>query len=194
MELEKAVTVFENILSGYKGFWCVAGGWAIDIYLNRKTREHEDFEIIVLRNEIDSLRAHFTRFHPQKIFSGSSPRFMPWDGNPFESEVIQLRIDPVEDCEFDLLLTPSLDDEWICRRDESIRLPLKKIVYKSECGLSVLKPEIVLLFKAKYLREKDCADYSNSLPTLNADSMDWLKESLEKIHPGHPWINPRLNT
>ena len=34
----------KKLLQGYKGIWMVAGGWAIDLYLNKETRHHHDIE------------------------------------------------------------------------------------------------------------------------------------------------------
>ncbi|QTH43230.1 hypothetical protein J4772_01800 [Cohnella sp. LGH] len=31
--------------------WCIAGGWALDLYLGRQSRKHADIDIIVLREQ-----------------------------------------------------------------------------------------------------------------------------------------------
>jgi hypothetical protein len=36
-----------RLLAGVTAPWCVAGGWAIDLFLGRQTREHGDLEIAV---------------------------------------------------------------------------------------------------------------------------------------------------
>ena len=56
-------------------------------------------------------------------------------------------------------------------------------------ALQYLAPEIVLLFKAKHLEERDRIDFANALPLLNSDARRWLREAIEKTHAGHEWLN-----
>jgi len=51
MNIDAATLNFIKRTSGFKGFWCVAGGWAIDMFLGKQTRPHEDMEIVVLRRD-----------------------------------------------------------------------------------------------------------------------------------------------
>src|ERR1700743_545650 len=37
--------------------WCVAGGWALDLWHGRMTREHEDIEIAMPRRHFATVRA-----------------------------------------------------------------------------------------------------------------------------------------
>lgn len=195
MQLREATHLFQKTTQGFEGFWCVAGGWAIDLFLGKQTREHEDLEIVVLREEQTELFQHFHRFSPKKIVTkenGQEPDFELWEGGAIEPNVIQLRLDPnllgTSQTEFDLLLTPSGNGNWICRRDESIQLPLKKTRGFTEEGVPYLAPEIVLLFKAKYVRDKDAGDFENCLPNLIQGQKSWLRQCLEKIHPKHNWL------
>jgi len=79
------------------------------------------------------------------------------------------------------------DDLWVCRRDPRIRRPYAEAVERTPDGIPYLSPEIVLLFKAKYRREKDEADFQGVLPLLDTRRRRWLAESLAVLHPGHPW-------
>lgn len=174
-------------------FWCVAGGWAIDFYLNKVTREHEDFEIILLRADQDLYFPKLKSHCPQKIFTGEGePKLINWNGELIEDEVIQLRLNAVHSSEglkeFDILLTPSQDSEWICRRDESIKISLDSVRIFTISGIPVLAPDLVLLFKAKYLRDKDRNDFKSVLPSLDDELKKRLKNNLVKIHPDHEWI------
>ncbi len=58
----------------------------------------------------------------------------------------------------------------------------------SEGGIPVLRPEGVLLYKAKACRPKDQADFATCLPHLSTDARAWLSEALEVVYPGHPWL------
>jgi Aminoglycoside-2''-adenylyltransferase len=39
--------------------WWIAGGWAIDLFLGRQTREHEDIDVQILRRDQQVIRALF---------------------------------------------------------------------------------------------------------------------------------------
>ena len=54
-------------------------------------------------------------------------------------------------------------------------------------GIPYLAPAAILLFKAKYRRDKDEADFARALPKLDAAERRWLKDCLEKVHPGDDW-------
>lgn len=188
-ELEKAATTFAETMRGFNGYWAVAGGWAIDLFLGECTRGHEDLEIVVLREDHAELHRHFAPLGAQLIHSGDPPRFTALLPGPIDQGVIQLRLDPVAGRDFDLLLTPSEAGQWICRRDEHIRLPLERARGHAKHGVPYLAPEIVLLFKAKYVREKDEADFRNCLLRLSPPQKEWLREALGRVHPGHEWIS-----
>lgn len=189
MNLEQASQSFKSIFEYYPGFWCVAGGWAIDFYLGRQTREHEDLEVVALREEQAALFTHLKSHKPQKIFSGDPPKFISWHGEEIPPEEIQLRLGSMPDRpDFDILLTPSENGMWICRRDDTIRLPLSQIFQKTKEGIPYLVPEIVLLFKAKYAEEKDQHDFDQTIHNLDNPAKVWLRNSLRKIHSDHNWL------
>jgi len=52
-----------------------------------------------------------------------------------------------------------------------------------------LAPEIVLLFKAKAIRPKDEADFTGTVPPLATAQRAWLRRSLLRVRPDHPWID-----
>ena len=88
----------------------------------------------------------------------------------------------------DIFREPHDGDTWICRRDETIRLPYEQIIRRTPAGIPYLVPEIVLLFKAKHARPKDEADLRGTLPLLDPVARDWLGWALRRAHPGHRWI------
>jgi hypothetical protein len=38
-----------ELMRGFAAPWWVAGGWALDLWLGRRTRDHEDLDVAVLR-------------------------------------------------------------------------------------------------------------------------------------------------
>lgn len=54
-------------------------------------------------------------------------------------------------------------------------------------GVSYLRPELVLLFKAKLRRPKDEEDLRSLVPRLDEGARRWLQDALALAHPGHAW-------
>jgi hypothetical protein len=79
-------------------------------------------------------------------------------------------------------------ETWICRRDVRIELPYDRLIAVTGNGIPYVRPEVVLLFKAKAMRAKDDGDFAAALPRLTPDQRDWLKDALMLVHPGHRWL------
>jgi hypothetical protein len=78
---------------------------------------------------------------------------------------------------------------FVCRRDESIRLPEGEQVGRSAEGIPYARPELTLLFKAKYARPKDDDDLEAVLAVLEPDRRQYLFDLLATVHPGHRWLD-----
>jgi hypothetical protein len=89
----------------------------------------------------------------------------------------------------DTFLEPGDDTTWVSHRDARVRVPMAEVVARTEDGIPYQRPQFVLLGKAKHSRPKDEADLASLLPTLDMESRRWLAESLDLVHPGHPWIS-----
>jgi hypothetical protein len=167
--------------------WYVAGGWAIDLFLGRQTREHGDLEIAVPAPDFAAVRDALAGYEFEVVGSGQawpldSPAFhvmhQTWVSEP-GTGVYRL----------DIFREPQHDGAWVCRRDETIRLPYERVIRRTGDGIPYLVPEIGLLFKAKWSAEpKNQADFENVLPLLGRDAAAWLRWALQRVHPGHAWI------
>jgi hypothetical protein len=69
-----------------------------------------------------------------------------------------------------------------------VHMPLDAIARMSDDGIPHLVPEIVLLYKAKNIREHDVQDFDTALPRLDAAQRAWLRDAIAVVHPGHPWL------
>ena len=72
--------------------------------------------------------------------------------------------------------------------DHAVRRPSEELGSADHDGIPFLTPEVVLLFKAKNRRNHDEADFSSALPRLEVQQRRWLREAIQKAHPGHEWI------
>ncbi|MFE0459445.1 nucleotidyltransferase domain-containing protein [Kitasatospora sp. NPDC058965] len=174
-------------LSGVGTTWCVAAGWALDLFRGRQTRPHSDLEIAVPAAGFPEVRARF----PEYVFDAAgSGRVWPGAGAEALAATHQTWLrDPASgQFLFDVFREPHEGGTWICRRDEGLRLPYDAIIARTPGGIPYLVPELVLLFKAKALRPKDQADFDNVMPLLTRARRDVLAGWLERVHPGHPWL------
>ncbi|MGB8196583.1 MAG: hypothetical protein WCF25_06225 [Acidimicrobiales bacterium] len=175
-------------LTGSHARWYVVAGWAVDLFHGRRTRAHHDIEIGVARDDFALLRASFSEFEFDVVGSG---RRWPLSTNAFDEHFQTWLRDAGPDTgpyHLDVFRDPHDGSEWICRRDAQIHLPYEQVVRHSDTGIPYMSPEIVLLFKAKHLREKDQQDFECLLPLLDAQQIEWLRTSLEIVHPDHEWI------
>jgi hypothetical protein len=103
---------------------------------------------------------------------GSEPLQQPWEGGD----------------ELQFFLNDAEEGVWVCRRDPSIRRPVAEVCIPSASGLPIVAPDIQLLYKAKHHLEKDEHDFRVAVPRLSPEQREWLKRSLEVVHPGDPWL------
>lgn len=172
-------------LTGYAIPWCVAGGWALDLFLGRVTREHEDLEIAV-----PAARAHeiVPAFPDCEFFAVSSGLAWPWrPGITDESHQTWLRERETGRWRLDIMREPHDGDTWICRRNPELRRPYTDLIHWSEKGIPYAAPEVILFFKAKATRPKDEADFETVLLALSTGQRAWLLNALRATHPEHPW-------
>jgi hypothetical protein len=175
-------------LAGVTAPWYVAAGWSIDLFLGRQTREHEDLEVAVPHTRFAEVAAALPDLDLFVIGDG-----MAWPlataGIEFEREHQTWAREPASGhWRLDIFREPSVDGQWVCRRDERIRLPYDRVIARTEAGIPYCRPEISLLFKAKAGRPKDEADFANVAPHLDGDSRRWLADALRRVHPDHHWL------
>ena len=174
-------------LTGIATPWCVAAGWALDLFLGRQTREHVDTEIAIPAACFPEVRNRFPGYVFDAVGSGriwenATPDFLAsvhqtWLRNPATGNYL-----------VDVFREPHDGDTWICRRDDTIRIPYNDIIHYTHDGIPYLAPELVLLFKAKHVRRKDQADFDATVPYMTPTQRDTLAELLARVHPEHRWL------
>ncbi|MFC8448677.1 nucleotidyltransferase domain-containing protein [Kitasatospora sp. NPDC057223] len=174
-------------LAGVAAPWCVAGGWALDLFRGGQTREHSDLEIAVPAALFPGIRARLTEFEFDVVASGqvweaTTPELFElthqtWVRDPSTGQYL-----------LDVFREPHDGATWICRRDPSIRLPYTEVIRHTADGIPYLAPELALLFKAKALRPKDLRDFTGTLPLLDGAQRRTLAGLLARVHPGHSWL------
>jgi len=175
-----------GLMRGFPHPWYIAGGWAIDLYLGRVTRVHDDIDVAILRKDQFELRRHLIDWVFVKVVDGHR---LPWtDGERLDLPVHEVHATSGNRARIEFLLNESSGGTWQFRRNLAVTRPLNHIGAQTSTGVPFLAPEIVLLFKAKSPEAKDAHDFDFVLPRLEDEPRRWLKDALETCHPGHPWI------
>lgn len=188
-----------RLMHTFKHPWFIAGGWAIDLFLGRVTREHADVEIAVFREDQISLQMLLRPWKLTKVVPGkmdanglkAAGEVKPWSVGEFvELPIHELYAERAEGevTKLEVLLNETHGDRWAYRRNPAVTLPLKSAGLKSRLGPPILAPEIVLLYKAKHLREHDQADYDATYTSMTFAQRQWLKKAVATCHPGHAWV------
>lgn len=174
-------------LAGIGTPWCVAAGWALDLFRGRQTRRHGDIEIAIPAADFAEIRERFPGYGFDAVSSG---RIWRDAGAEVLAATHQtwLRDPATGDYLLDVFREPHDGDVWICRHDETVRLPYGEIVRRTPDGIPYLAPELVLLFKAKHARPKDQADFDSTVPYMTAAQRATLAGLLAHVRPGHRWL------
>ena len=175
------------LFADYPGRWWIAGGWAIEAFTG-VVREHDDIDPSVLRSDLPALRRHLDgKLDIWSAADGALRPLLPAEDELEGAIQVWTRPHALAPWEYDILLTPGTPQEWVYRRDESIRLPMAEALWTLD-GIPYLRPEIQLLYKAAGLRTKDQSDFEATAPLLDSASRTWLRTQLVRTLPGHRWI------
>jgi hypothetical protein len=175
-------------LKGVDAAWAVVGGWAIDLFLGRKTRTHDDLEIAIPRSAFDAMRRHLSGYRLHVVGDGEVRRLGAVAPFPQDKHQCWVLDEEAGKWRVDIMSEPGDASIWRFRRDERINAPREWMIARSESGIPFLVPEAVLLFKAKNNRPKDEDDFANCLPELTQGARDWLRNALQRVHPEHVWL------
>lgn len=167
--------------------WGIAGGWAIDLFIGNKTRDHSDIEIAVLRKDQRKLKNVLADWSFQKAVNGE---LVAWESETVELPIHELHGEQQQSGErLEVLLNEVENDFWIFRRDPTITFSGSSLFVMTKEGIPYLHPTIVLLYKAKSAREKDHADFHAVKHLLSKGDQHWLCKALETHVPNHTWIS-----
>ncbi|PGL73088.1 hypothetical protein [Bacillus sp. AFS055030] len=175
-----------KLMQDFNKGWYIAGGWAIDLFLEKKTRNHHDLEIVIARNDQLCLKEYLHNWTFNKVFRG---KLSTWENEYLELPIHEIHgeNDKTKD-ELEVLLNEIELNEWKFRRDKSITCKLDSLYSVSNEGIPYLNPEIVLLYKVRNTREKDHQDFKNVKDYLDSSQKTWLREAILIHHPNHEWL------
>lgn len=189
---EQLVALLEPV-GGLDIPWCVAGGWAIDLWLGRATRSRHDVDLLVARADQPAVHEHFADRtlvkvvpHPDGVVGEGS--LMPWDGGWLDLPLCQVFADAPDGARIEIVSGEIHGGMWRYWRNPEVELPLDRLVVTGATEVPALAPDVVLLFKAPLQRPRNEADLTAVLPDLSAGRRIWLAEAVERSHPANPRI------
>lgn len=177
-----------ELFQGWDHFWCIAGGWAIDLVLGEQTREHDDTDVLLLRKDADALHGLLPGW---EFYAADPPGTLrPWPaGEPLPPRVHDIWCRPAgtERWQFQVMVMDHNDVRWIFRRHAAIGGPLDTLCVTAT-KLPVIAPEVQMLYKSKGMRPKDVADFRAILPHMHPRQRGWFRTALAAYDPTHPWL------
>jgi len=178
-------------LAAFKPQWWIAGGWAIDLFLQKQTRNHEDIDILIQRDDQLELQ---NLLEDWDLWAADPPGTLkPWPKGEFLKKGLQDiwgRRTPKDPWQIQIMLFDAENGDWIFKRGESIRRSLKSVTVTTADGLKLLSPEVQLLYKSRAIRKKDQQDFDNVVEALSGEQKGWLKQALVKVYSNvHGWID-----
>jgi hypothetical protein len=189
LSVDEIGAVFEGIPAP----WWIAGGWALDLFVGRTTRAHEDTDVLVLRRDQLAVQKHLSDWHLFKTKQPTPPHLAPWPTGDFLEPPINdvwARSDLHDGpWRFQIMLMETEGGRWVYRRLPTIGGRIADMGLVTDAGIPYLAPEIQLLYKSGTGRQRDTDDLLNVLPKLAEDRARWLLECLRRQYPeGHDWV------
>lgn len=177
--MPEAVKPFARLMSTFTAPWALCGGWAVDAWLGRQTRDHLDVDLCVFIQDQAALFDHLRGW--QLVAHGPSATLdtnEQWDGRHLDLPVhLHGRLDlgeevpagiltPEQGFILDIQFNDRTGDEWILSSTAvwesqgqlalDIRVPLQEVIRTSPWDLPTVVPEVLLLFKATaYFGQED---------------------------------------
>jgi hypothetical protein len=177
-----------SLMSDFKRPWFIAGGWAIDLFVGRETRKHEDIEIAILREDQFHLRKYLKEWNVHKVEDNV---LKPWGKEYLRSPIHEFHAEnKITNEKLEVLINESQKNKWIFRRDLRVTLPLFGVGSYTPIGIGIpyLNPEVVLLYKAKNPRVKDQQDFLSILDKLTIEQREWLHNAIYLQDKQHQWL------
>lgn len=174
-----------QLLDGSGVRWWIAGGLAIEA-AGGAPRDHSDVDIAIAADDLTILQAHLPDLQLWEAYLGSLTPLLPGNTLTPGREQLWGRRDAAQPWLLDLLLSPINGDEWVFKRDHSIRMPLSSAIIHHD-GIPYLAPQAVLLYKAALMRDKDRQDFATTVDLLDEPARVWLDAALGVHLPDHEW-------
>jgi hypothetical protein len=176
------------LLGGLPVRWWIAGGQAIDLFVGSSTRQHQDVDVAVLRPDQLTVQTHLDGWDLRVAHDGHLTQWAPGQLLASHEHGIWARPNPASPWRLELLVDDVSDGQWAYRRNPAVRLPLDRLGRTTASGVPYLRPEVVLLYKAKRPQPPDEHDAAVAIPRLSQSQRAWLAAAIAKDTRDHHWL------
>jgi hypothetical protein len=152
--------------------WWICAGWALELYVGNKIREHHDMDIAILRKDQFKLKEQLPGWEFKIAVNGELYDWGEHEINP-SLHALWAKKNGQEKWVTEFLLNESTDTDWVFRKNHDITYPL----------------DIPLLFKSAHCSEKDNTDFFTVVNKLDAKNKLILKNWIKKFQPECLWLN-----
>jgi hypothetical protein len=168
--------------------WWIAGGHALDLFLQRPTRHHADIDVSILRRDQAVVHHSLPGWDIRAADPPGTLRVWP-AGEVLRGDIhdVWCREHPDAPWRLQFMLEEAAGDVWISHRDSRISRPISSLGLESPEGIPFLAPEIQLHFKAARPRPKDEQDFRSTVPRMSEAQREWLRHAILTAHGEHPW-------
>lgn len=173
-------------LAGCRAPWWFTGGHALELFVGRSWRAHDDLDVGIRRDDATAVLDHL-RSHGWEPVIAAAGTLSPWHGGPLLEDAHQNNVwcrRPGGPWQLDVTVGDGDDHRWVYRRDRAITRSWAEAVLVRD-GVRFLAPELQLLFKSKDVRPKDTVDVEVVAPLLDGGGLALLAAQLRA---GHPWM------
>jgi hypothetical protein len=175
-QVPETVAFVAETMASYPGRWALSGGWAVDAWLGRETRDHGDIDVSVFLDERQVLHEHLAGWELVSHDAFKETNEL-WDGRllalPAHLHARLARpgeaIPPAEPLLADrgfvtefVFNELTAGGEWVLyftppdgkspAREPLVTIPFARAVQESRYGVPTLAPEAVLFYKATAYR------------------------------------------
>lgn len=200
-----------ELMSSFPSDWCLCGGWAVDAWLGRITRDHGDLDITIFEDAEAALFKHLADWQmvPHDGALADSDTNEHWTGRklvipahlhcrgPEDSGNIPQTGALLADqgWNLEIVINERAHGEWVLFDSPRVTMPLDRCSGQSPWGLPAALPEVLLFFKGTayqgtrhYLRQRDHVDFERLFPRLTPAQRSWLHEAISLVDTDHPWL------
>src|SRR5215475_5170761 len=132
------VAYVRDLLHGLGAQWFLCGGWAVDAWLDRRTRDHGDVDIAMFHPDQHAIVEHLAGWalvgHDPNVPDDTN---QPWDGRHLDlpahvhvpvlgSSLSTSATATHTAVEFEFILVERTGDDWILNPERDIRIPLAR--------------------------------------------------------------------
>lgn len=203
------------VMSTYPRPWALCGGWAVDAWLGRVTRDHGDVDITVFHDDQRALFEHLADWNLVAHDADEPQATEPWDGRALalpahiharppgaeNAELVRRWVTPPysqandgRDIEF--ILNEHRDGAWLLNAEPRAAVTRDVCVPDSPWAVPAFAPEVIAFFKATaylgqgklWARPHDVSDFEQLFALLQREQREWLRGSVAAAYPRHPWL------